>query len=832
MNNNSIKYSPLIKALCFALSVITFALFSFNAIFVLRPLEYFSPEELFSEEKGRFYDSDTAKSFFNEKVYSLSGFCEMSVEKKQKELDSKKEKEVEAALQDFISQKAGIIHDELVYVATNYEDNYENAAKITESYIDSIPDTPEKEQKYPVNPYAPANSRLAQKILNYAEGEELLKYESLIRREAFDSYFTCSFKTFGNYYSEFDFHSSVNEVKKSLERIVKNYAEDYMMTYSENYSVTKADISGLQNIKYYIKKGDKVITKKGDKVITNMTKEEKKSKDISNHDFFFTLSDGEMEHSGFPEWAGRYNNFSTVFKNCSEVKIYMVNESELTGNDAVMRQYKMYNELNYSIKPYLTKAVAFFIVSIAALIIMLNLSGHKRGFDGITLSFIDKVPGDIHFAAAAALLVFGAWGFYELFCEMFELENFSVFSDIIKPVILILAVMWMVLIEWIASVVRLVKSEKSYFGGFLTVKIIVFIFNLIEKAFKFTVSKIKNIQFRYKPKHFRRIIITVASILLVINAFIPWFASVLAYDYTAGCVLSIILAAVGIAAVLFFRKYVKNLDRVVEASQKRESVDFGNEKVHESLEILNNSLKISNEEVSAAVEKAVKNERTKTELITNVSHDLKTPLTSIISYVDLLKSCEINDADAEKYIGIIDEKSANLKVLIENLIEASKVSAGNVKLNKTAINLKELVIQGIVEYTTEFENRNLDLRFNENCETVTVFADGQQTYRVIENLLSNAKKYSAPNTRVYASIREESGCGVFEIKNMSNAPLDISPEELTERFVRGDASRGEEEGNGLGLSIAKELCQFQGGRLEISIDGDLFKATVYLPCTK
>ncbi len=824
MNNNSIKYSPWIKALCFALSVITFVLFSFNAVFVLRPLEYFSPEEIFSEERERFYDSDNAKAFFNEKVYSLSGFCEMSVEKKRKELDSKKEKEVEAALQDFISQKAGIIHDELVYVATNYEDNYEDGAKFTESYIDSIPDTPEKEQKYPVNPYAPANSRLAQKILNYAEGEELLKYESLVRNEAFDSDFACQFESFGTYYDALSFKASVEEAKKSLEKIVNNYADSMMMSYSANYSDLKSEISEFQNIKYYIKKGDKVIT--------NMTKEEKKAKDISNHDFFFILSDGETEHSGFSELAGRYNNYSTVFKNCSEVKIYMVNEGELTGNDSVTRQYKMYNELNYSIKPYMIKAVAFFIVSVAALIVMLNLSGHKRGIDGITLSFTDKIPGDIHLAAAAALLVFGALGFYELFCETFELENFSVFSDIIKPVILILAAMWMVLIEWITSVVRLAKSEKSYFGNFLTVKIILFVFRLIKKAFKFTVSKIKNIQFRYKPKHFRRKIIIAASVLLVVNAFIPWFFSVLVNDFTPGFFYSVLLAVVGIAAVWFLRKYVVNLDKIIDASQKRESVDFGNEKVPESLSILNNSLKISNEEVSAAVEKAVKNERTKTELITNVSHDLKTPLTSIISYVDLLKSCKINDDDAKKYIGIIDEKSANLKVLIENLIEASKVSAGNVKLNRAAINLKELVIQGLVEYSPEFENRNLDLRFNENCEPVTVFADGQQTYRIIENLLSNAKKYSAPNTRVYALIKEENGFGIFEIKNMSNAPLDISPEELTERFVRGDASRGEEEGNGLGLSIAKELCLIQGGKLEISIDGDLFKATVYLPSDK
>ena len=162
-------------------------------------------------------------------------------------------------------------------------------------------------------------------------------------------------------------------------------------------------------------------------------------------------------------------------------------------------------------------------------------------------------------------------------------------------------------------------------------------------------------------------------------------------------------------------------------------------------------------------------------------------------------------------------------------MEASKVSTGNVKLNKTILNLKELAVQAVVEYSPEFESRNLDLRFNEEGEAVNILADGPHTYRILENLLSNAKKYSAPGSRVYVRVYKQGKNGVFEIKNISKAPLDISPEELTERFVRGDASRGEEEGNGLGLSIAKELCSLQGGKLVISIDGDLFKATVILP---
>ncbi|MBQ7595767.1 MAG: HAMP domain-containing histidine kinase, partial [Clostridia bacterium] len=340
--------------------------------------------------------------------------------------------------------------------------------------------------------------------------------------------------------------------------------------------------------------------------------------------------------------------------------------------------------------------------------------------------------------------------------------------------------------------------------------------------------KIKEIDIKYKPKHLdkRFLFLSIGAILLNVIVFL-FCSAVHAVDFfLAGAIFLIVADAV---FVVFAMKYFKNLDKIITAGQNGESADFGSEKVPESLNTLNDIIRVNNSRVKAAVEEAVKNERTKTELITNVSHDLKTPLTSIISYVELLKGEKLGNEQAKQYVDILGEKANSLKKLIENLVEASKVSAGNVKLNKTVINLKELVLQAEIEYQAEFENRNLDLRFNENCDAVNVFADGTQTYRVLENLLSNAKKYSSPGTRVYSSIRKDGNFGVFEIKNISSEPLDISPQELTERFVRGDASRGKEDGNGLGLSIAKELCALQNGRLEITIDGDLFKAEVYLP---
>ena len=255
---------------------------------------------------------------------------------------------------------------------------------------------------------------------------------------------------------------------------------------------------------------------------------------------------------------------------------------------------------------------------------------------------------------------------------------------------------------------------------------------------------------------------------------------------------------------------------------------FKRSDIPKSLKILANNLTVKNEALDKAVAEAIKKEHMKTQLITNVSHDLKTPLTSLISYSDLLSKCDIEDEDAKKYVDVINQQSEKLKRLIEDLIEASKVSTGNVTLNKVKLNLSELAVQAIVEFTPDFEKNCNEVKFSEQETPPVVFADGTKTYRIISNLLSNAKKYSAPHTRIYASVYKEGNYGCFEIKNISKEPLNISASELTERFVRGDESRTN-EGNGLGLSIAKDLCGLQNGVLDIIIDGDLFKVIVKLP---
>jgi len=199
--------------------------------------------------------------------------------------------------------------------------------------------------------------------------------------------------------------------------------------------------------------------------------------------------------------------------------------------------------------------------------------------------------------------------------------------------------------------------------------------------------------------------------------------------------------------------------------------------------------------------------------------------------VDLLKRCDLQDQTANSYIKILEEKAERLKKLIEDLVEASKISSGNVSLELTKVNLNELAIQLVGENEQELKELEIEMRVTTPSDAPIVKADSQKSYRAIENLFSNVKKYAMPKTRVYVDVFENEGFGVISIKNISKNELDVSVDQLTQRFVRGDEARAT-EGNGLGLSIADNLIDLQNGEFKIEIDGDLFKATVKLPLDK
>lgn len=255
-------------------------------------------------------------------------------------------------------------------------------------------------------------------------------------------------------------------------------------------------------------------------------------------------------------------------------------------------------------------------------------------------------------------------------------------------------------------------------------------------------------------------------------------------------------------------------------------IDTGS--LHSENRILGETINQISRVLHEAVEDSLKNERLKTSLITNVSHDIKTPLTSIINYVSLLKNIPLENEQAVDYIQILEDKSQRLKHLTEDLVEASKLSSGNIHLELTQINLVEMIKQVSGEFFEKFQSQNLSLLTALPEEPIYIQADGRRLWRILENLYNNACKYSLSGSRVYASLETTESETIFSLKNVSSQPLVTDAENLTQRFVRGDESRNT-EGSGLGLSIAQDLCKLHGGQMDVFTDGDLFTAQVKLP---
>ena len=287
----------------------------------------------------------------------------------------------------------------------------------------------------------------------------------------------------------------------------------------------------------------------------------------------------------------------------------------------------------------------------------------------------------------------------------------------------------------------------------------------------------------------------------------------------------------GIVGVLLFKRSAEQAEIVEGISRIRDGeVDFklATKNLHGASREMADAVNNIGEGIRKAVKTSMKDEQMKTDLITNVSHDIKTPLTSIINYVDLLKRLKIEQEPAKSYIGILDNKAQRLKQLTDDLVEASKISSGNIVLNLEKLNLTELINQSLGEFSEKLEEQRLHVVFDNDSAPAFIYADSRRMWRVVENLFNNICKYAMEGTRVYVDLMAENGRITVSVKNISEQQMNIRPEELTERFIRGDTSRST-EGSGLGLSIAQSLVQVQGGTFQIHLDGDLFKVVIEFP---
>lgn len=712
--------------------------------------------------------------------------------------------------------------------------------------------------------------RIEKKKTEFVDGM-LAKY--LESKSFYDANSQALLKSYNDEYTDYDGYDDDDGVDyddaSSLYNIQHEYDEFgndvfyFQKDYSEEISAGRyfwftctvpLSHSGEQAQKYLEKKFDNEVTKNLGPYLTQTEVSDAlqfyiESKDgivYTNVDDVNTFKNSATADKGF--WLGEDNlsrnrfyslcNYDDFYTNNTKQAYFQIDMSK-AKKDSYSEIQENFDKVNHNPMKNFAVSVACIILLLLLLVWNCVLAGRK-GSEYKT-SKIDKMPNDLHFLVSGGLV---AGGFFLLVNSLYfyakslfsEVMTYSTLEDMIVsavnsnifvPLVCALAfAIFLVMSEWLTSVARQVKTHSGFFKNtlvYMLIKCLVWLFKtVIAKPAKKGIAFLK-----YRPDVFKKQLMAYLIGYGVVNLLLLFFVW-LGDDGVVRLLLCFAWFGLNVASLVFVVKYVMDLDEIIKAFNERRPPRVNYQKLPQSLKMLVDAQKYTAEELNRAVDKAVKDERMRSELITNVSHDLKTPLTSIITYVDLLKHCDIQDEKAQEYIGVLDEKGGRLKRLIDDLVEASKITSGVVKLNLVQLDLGELATQAVVEHQQEFADNGLELIFKGDKKSLSAIADGQKTYRVIENLLSNARKYSAKGSRVYADVYEQNNTAVFEIKNVSAQPLDISADELKERFVRGDKSRNE-EGNGLGLSIADNLCQAMHGRMEIHIDGDLFKVKVVLP---
>lgn len=478
----------------------------------------------------------------------------------------------------------------------------------------------------------------------------------------------------------------------------------------------------------------------------------------------------------------KYSRFKANQEIFKKLDVY-IRVQNIDVKDEIYIAKEKYEDFANNYKTYLSICAVLFILFI---LILINVSRHineTKGFKLFNGLYIEQI-----------VLIIGTL----IYVGILVLERHCIIYTIYKYLIYIIYVLCYVIISEIYFCIIRKNANKR---EFLLPKVI---------------------------KHFQNIYKTIIVYIFVCLAYVFIIKNFASYGYYSVGIYSLIF----LINTIILLHQLSLLIEISEITTKIETMGSGNmENIIEcrnaELQELGKNINNLKQGMKKAVEESMKAERLKTDLITNVSHDLKTPLTSIINYTDLLKKEKIENENAQKYIEILEEKSKKLKNLTEDLIEASKISSGNETVNLEKLDLKEMVLQANGEFAEKFEEKNLDVISNLPQEAVIMDLDGKKMWRVLENLYQNVYKYSLENTRVYVDLAVHDNI-VFTIKNISKEKLNISPDELMERFIRGDSSR-HTGGNGLGLSIAKDLSKLNGGTLKIEIDGDLFVSRLELP---
>lgn len=449
-------------------------------------------------------------------------------------------------------------------------------------------------------------------------------------------------------------------------------------------------------------------------------------------------------------------------------------------------------------------------LTVLILLYLIVSIGHKKGTKGIATSDFDKIPLEI--IGFIGICIIGL--VFILLAQEVDTTEFELIISLLFTVYFTIFIVGIIIFD---TIIKRIKS-RTFWKTTLVGKIVIILLKPIHKFEKF-MEEVRGTSKYFSNAITKFIVFVCVEVFLAFIVFILFNSS----EPFIFLLLEFILVA------FFVQRMVKAIVNYDKIEKKLKEMYEGDNQTqldkNQFLPVFNQSITYLND-ISNGLENAIqdrmKSERLKTELITNVSHDIKTPLTSIINYVDLIKQENIQNEKVKEYIEILDNKSQRLKKLIEDLVEASKVSTGNVKLNLEKINIVELINQAVGEFEDKFESKGLDIVINSNENEIFIFADSRYMYRIIENLFSNISKYALQNSRVYIDIQKVDDKVYIKMKNISKDKLNIPAEELMQRFVRGDKSRTT-EGSGLGISIAQNLTEIQNGKFNLIIDGDLFK---------
>ncbi len=504
---------------------------------------------------------------------------------------------------------------------------------------------------------------------------------------------------------------------------------------------------------------------------------------IFNHSYYD--DNGTLYHAYVPEYSDTMTLRSGI-------------RAELAAKDRIYYSAVLADFLIRLRYPILLLLPVFLLLCVILVIYLVCAAGHHHGEEHVRLNALDRIPFDLYLGSIAAIAL-----------GIIYISEYALYDDWWIPILLILA--FPISLAILLTFSTRIKTNTLWSNL------------LITRIWQWIVHTCKTFgnTARQLPLYWRTLTVWSVYSLAELFFFLKLYEDILILFW----VIKTATATALIVAVVMQMQKLRTAGRELADGNITYTVATDTMlplfKEHgEHLNGIGEGLKI-------AVEKGVRSERMRAELITNVSHDIKTPLTSLINYVDLLKIEGLDSENAPAYLEVLDRQSARLKKLTEDLVEASKASTGALRVEISPLNVNILLQQATAEYQDKLSEKTLELVTNYHLENAYIAADGRLLWRVLDNLFSNILKYAKADTRVYVSTQRDNGRVIITFKNISNEPLDISADELTERFVRGDASRNT-EGSGLGLSIAKSLTELQGGTFDIFIDGDLFKTVITL----